>query len=115
MSSLKPTLTTADGDGTPRFAFGRNWIRFLALVDETRIAEAVASLGGMLGREDLRGLRFLDAGCGSGLFSLAAQRLGAEVVSFDYDLDSVRCTELLCERYGRKDGWRITGGDVLDR
>jgi len=32
---------------------------------------------------------FLDVGSGSGLFSLAARRLGAKVLSFDYDAESV--------------------------
>jgi 2-polyprenyl-3-methyl-5-hydroxy-6-metoxy-1,4-benzoquinol methylase len=63
--------------GAPvRFDFGENWANFVLLLDEARIADAVTSLQRMLGRDDLRGIRFLDAGCGSGLFSLAAQRLG---------------------------------------
>ena len=56
-----------------RFAFGENWSRFLRLVDDRRIAEAEASLKRLLRLETLEGLTFLDAGSGSGLFSLAAQ------------------------------------------
>jgi 2-polyprenyl-6-hydroxyphenyl methylase/3-demethylubiquinone-9 3-methyltransferase len=66
--------------------------------------------------EDLRGRRFLDAGSGSGLFSLAARRLGACVVSFDYDPDSVACTTSLRQRYSIDDAdWQVLGGSVLDR
>jgi 2-polyprenyl-6-hydroxyphenyl methylase/3-demethylubiquinone-9 3-methyltransferase len=49
----------------------------------------------MLGINDLAGKTWLDIGSGSGLFSLAARRLGARVHSFDYDPESVACTESL--------------------
>jgi 2-polyprenyl-6-hydroxyphenyl methylase/3-demethylubiquinone-9 3-methyltransferase len=98
-----------------RFEFGKNWARFLGLVDDQRIALAELSLGEMLGRARLDGIRFLDIGSGSGLFSLAARRLGAEVCSFDYDPHSVACTRELKSRYRPDDaGWRIERGSVLD-
>jgi 2-polyprenyl-6-hydroxyphenyl methylase/3-demethylubiquinone-9 3-methyltransferase len=99
-----------------RFGFGANWSRFLADVDEERIHAAEASLGGMLGVERLDGMRFLDIGSGSGLFSLAARRLGACVRSFDFDPESVACAAELRRRYRPGDeGWRIEQGSVLDR
>ena len=99
-----------------RFEFGRNWARFLTVLDDDRIAQAERSLGEMLGRPRLDGLRFLDIGSGSGLFSLAARRLGAEVYSFDYDPQSVACTRELRARYCPDDSsWRIERGSVLDR
>jgi len=67
-----------------RFEFGKNWATFLGVLDEERIANATASFRRMLSA-DLEGLRLLDAGSGSGLMSLVARRLGADVVSFDYD------------------------------
>jgi 2-polyprenyl-3-methyl-5-hydroxy-6-metoxy-1,4-benzoquinol methylase len=98
-----------------RFAFGKNWQNFLRSLSEAQISAAVASLKQMLGRESLKGQRFLDAGSGSGLFSLAARRLGAEVHSFDFDPQSVACTTTLKQRYFSLDShWRVERASVLD-
>lgn len=98
-----------------RFRFGRNWSGFLDLVDDARIGEAAGSLRAMLGRERLEGLSFLDVGSGSGLFSLAARRLGARVFSFDYDPDCVDCTRTLRRRHrGDDPEWSIEEASVLD-
>jgi len=99
-----------------RFEFGDNWRHFLAHVDDERITEAVGSLQSMLGVATLEGKSFLDIGSGSGLFSLAARLLGANVHSFDFDPASVACTRELRRRYREHDaGWKIEEGSVLDR
>jgi 2-polyprenyl-6-hydroxyphenyl methylase/3-demethylubiquinone-9 3-methyltransferase len=99
-----------------RFAFGRNWLRFLTVLDEKRIQTAETSLLSMLKERTLEGRRFLDIGSGSGLFSLAARRLGAYVHSFDLDPESVRCALELRRRYFQAEGhWRIEQGSALDR
>jgi SAM-dependent methyltransferase len=104
------------GTGDERFAFGKNWTRFLAGLHEDRIQAAEDSLKGLLRREDLKGCRFLDAGSGSGLFSLAAYRLGAEVISFDVDADSVACTQELRRRYAHDhEKWQVFRGSLLDQ
>lgn len=98
-----------------RFEFGENWTRFLTLLDDRRVGEAEASLSGMLAAESLRDRKFLDIGCGSGLFSLAARRLGATVHSFDFDPQSVACARELKRRFFPDDAnWRIESGSVLD-
>jgi 2-polyprenyl-3-methyl-5-hydroxy-6-metoxy-1,4-benzoquinol methylase len=98
-----------------RFEFGDNWVRFLSKLDDQRIADAESSLKEMLGVHGLGGQRFLDIGSGSGLFSLAARRLGASVHSFDFDPRSVACALELKRRYfPRDDAWRIEEGSVLD-
>ena len=94
-----------------RFEFGKNWQRFLATLSERRIAEAERSLSEMLGVDDLAGTTFLDAGSGSGLFSLAARRLGARVTSFDYDPQSVACTNELKRRFFPDDSQWQVGAD----
>lgn len=99
-----------------RFEFGKNWNRFLTLLDDSRIAEAEESLKQMLEVPDLENKRFLDIGSGSGLFSLAARRLGATVHSLDYDPDSVACTKELRRRFFPNDnGWSVEEASVLDR
>lgn len=106
---------SVDVQSGKRFAFGSNWARFLSVIDETRIADAEASLKQMLGLPELRERSFLDAGSGSGLFSLAARRLGATVHSFDYDPQSVACTRQLRQRYFADDTqWAIEAASVLD-
>lgn len=108
-------VAEAPVDPVARFAFGRNWRAFLDGLNDTRIARAEESLREMLGVTSLQGLSFLDIGSGSGLFSLAARRLGATVRSFDYDPDSVACTEELRRRYFPGDpSWTISRGSVLD-
>jgi len=99
-----------------RFSFGENWRDFLRTIDDQRIAAAVTSLKNMLGVETLQGKRFIDIGSGSGLFSLAAHMLGADVTSFDYDPSSVGCTLEIRKRYAAdSDHWRIMHGSVLDQ
>jgi 2-polyprenyl-6-hydroxyphenyl methylase/3-demethylubiquinone-9 3-methyltransferase len=98
-----------------RFQFGKNWQRFLSTIDDERISEAEKSLSLMLEIETLQGKSFLDIGSGSGLFSLAARRLGARVHSFDYDSESVACTQELKRRYFAGDAdWVAERGSVLD-
>lgn len=98
-----------------RFEFGRNWSAFLSVLDDERIARAEGSLKEMLEVETLEGKTFLDIGSGSGLFSLAARRLGAKVHSFDFDSNSFACTQELRNRYFPNDAnWRVEQGSALD-
>jgi 2-polyprenyl-3-methyl-5-hydroxy-6-metoxy-1,4-benzoquinol methylase len=99
----------------PRFEFGRNWQRFLNDVDEVRVQIAERSLSEMLGLPSLEGRSFLDVGSGSGLFSLAAVRLGASRVhSFDFDRASVDATATLRKRYAPECAWTVEQGDATD-
>src|SRR3712207_3012789 len=97
-----------------RFEFGKNWTRFLSTLTEESIRKAEQSLKDMLEVDDLRNTSFLDIGSGSGLFSLAARRLGARVHSFDYDPHSVACAEELRRRYfPDSPRWVVQQGSAL--
>jgi SAM-dependent methyltransferase len=97
------------------FSFGRNWQSFLKCIDEPRIKIAEQSLLEFMSVEDLKGKTFVDIGCGSGLFSLAAYRLGAErIVSFDVDPFSVECCKYLQSNAGNPSNWVVETGSILD-
>lgn len=99
-----------------RFEFGRNWGNYIRHLDDERISEAERSLKNMLGVETLAGKDFLDVGSGSGLFSLAARRLGARVHSFDFDESSVETTNELKRRFFSEDSeWIVERGSILDK
>mgnify|MGYP002474382765 CR=1 FL=1 len=84
-----------------RFGFGENWEKYLENLTDERIQEAERSLLEWLNMESLQGKRFIDIGSGSGLFSLAARNLGAEVRSFDYDINCVNVRKIVStKKYG---------------
>ena len=99
-----------------RFEFGKNWKQFIQLMDDDRLKLAEESLLRLLEADTLEDKTFLDIGSGSGLYSLAARRLGAKVHSFDYDPHSVSCTSELKKRFFPEDNnWIIESGNALDK
>lgn len=99
------------------FSFGKNWKNFLKTLSKERIKEAEKSLIDFLGgKENITGKTFVDIGCGSGLFSLAAYRLGAKkIVSVDIDDSSVACAKYLHEKNKNPEQWEIRTGSALDQ
>ncbi len=97
------------------FSFGKNWQKFLKSIDADRIKNAESSLVGFLDLKDLQGKTFLDIGCGSGIFSYAAFRLGAgRIVSFDVDGSSVECCKFLHKKADNPENWEVLEGSILD-
>jgi 2-polyprenyl-6-hydroxyphenyl methylase/3-demethylubiquinone-9 3-methyltransferase len=99
-----------------QFDFGSNWQRFLDdHFSPERVALAEESLRKLLSVSDLKGRTFVDIGCGSGLFSLAACRLGAaSIVSLDINEQSVECCMRLKDWAGRPSNWEVYIGSILD-
>jgi SAM-dependent methyltransferase len=100
----------------PRFGFGRNWEQFVDRhFSQDRLRIARDHLLSFLRVPDLAGKRMIDIGCGSGLHSVAALSANvAELVSFDYDPDSVATTRRLSILVGQPAHWRIEQGSILD-
>lgn len=97
------------------FAFGENWKSFVNVVDANRIARAEAGMRRLFPDGDLRGARFLDVGCGSGLSSLAAARSGAaQVHGVDIDPASVEAARSLLGRHLPPGAWSARIASVFD-
>jgi SAM-dependent methyltransferase len=101
--------------GVGRFAFGRNWLDYAKGVGEEQIAFAIRGLERLLGDVALREKTFLDVGCGSGVHSVAALRLGARrVVAVDVDPDSVAAAGALLARYAGSHEWHVRRADLFE-
>jgi 2-polyprenyl-6-hydroxyphenyl methylase/3-demethylubiquinone-9 3-methyltransferase len=101
-------------DRSSHFEFGQNWLSYSRTIDDQKIAEAERSIEQLL-RIDLRGKSFLDVGPGSGLFSLAAMRLGARPLhAIDIDENSVAATRALLEARAPSSDWRAERASILD-
>ncbi len=117
MGDFMPSTFTQEVAASRRFEFGRNWARFLKNLNEERITLARCSLCSMLGTDSLADKTFPDAGSGSGLFSLAARQLGAQLRSFDYDPVPVVTTRVGGAPEALEDnhtGW-VLGSDKPER
>src|SRR5215472_16938785 len=103
-------------DDQLRYGFGKNWADFIKHnLSEDVVSQSQRTLAEFLRLDSLEDKTFLDIGCGSGLHSLAAHRLGARrIFSFDYDRDSVATTERLRRYAGDPANWTVRQGSVLD-
>jgi len=93
-------VTPVVASAGPGFDFGTNWAAYATRrADAGRLDAAARSLAALLAPTDPRGRSFLDVGSGSGLFAVAAARLGARpVVAIDVDPECLRVGERIRAR-----------------
>lgn len=121
--SRAPSSGTAPSSGAAgsalAFDFGKNWAHYSRdVLDEGRVQAAVDSLTSLIGVERLAGARVCDVGSGSGLFTIAASRLGiARGLGFDINPTSVAVAEQNLARFGGADAAQrvsFAQGSALD-
>jgi len=96
------------------FRFGENWEKFSRLINPTRIDAAERSLSALVG-SSLAGKTLIDVGCGSGLHSLAAARLGAvHITATDIDPKCIEITRALLSRYLPEDRFAVQTVSAFD-
>ena len=102
-------------DLNEHFTFGVNWEDFSKKINESSIELAIASLENYFKPQEIKNKTFLDIGCGSGLLSIAALRLGFnKVVSVDIDPICVRVTEHNIRKFWEKNNWDIHVKSVFE-
>jgi SAM-dependent methyltransferase len=101
---------------TAFFHFGENWTNYLDKhFNEELFNEALEITKNFCGEESFKDKTFIDIGCGSGLFSLVAYKLGAKkILSLDIDENSVACCKRLKQSIGNPSHWDIVHASILD-
>ncbi|RRI05413.1 class I SAM-dependent methyltransferase [Mesorhizobium tamadayense] len=114
IQSLGLSQRTGGDPLNARYDFGRNWSELAARFEDEHLDRACEDLRRLVGH--LKGKTFLDIGCGSGLHSAAALRLGAaQVRALDYDADCVETTRAVLSRFAPQAEWSVGRADILDK
>jgi 2-polyprenyl-3-methyl-5-hydroxy-6-metoxy-1,4-benzoquinol methylase len=98
------------------FHFGENWSQYLdKYFNDELLNEALEITKNFCRQENIKDKTFIDIGCGSGLFSLVAHKLGAKrILSIDIDENSIACCRRLKSSVGDPDSWSIVHASILD-
>ncbi len=94
--------------------FEANFKRYMAYyLDEEKLYQAMKNLTEFFRLDSFQGKTFLDIGSGSGLFSIAAQKLNADkVTSVDLFTNLIKKCK---EQYKFDTQWEIIEGSILDK
>jgi len=97
------------------FEFGENWEIYSKTINENSIEIAKESLQFFFDCKDIKNKSFIDIGCGSGLFSIAALRLGfKKVVSVDIDPICIKVAKQNISKYWTKNNWEYHNISVFE-
>ena len=96
------------------FEFGENWLDYASKVTQRHLDYAIQCMQRLLSVEDLSGRSLLDVGCGSGIHSVAAAKLGASVSSLDLDPNCLAATKSLADKFGVADCIEIQEKSVFE-
>lgn len=97
------------------FDFGINWKNYSENINEQSIKIAKTSLETYFKSNQIKDKNFIDIGCGSGLFSIAALRLGfKKVISVDIDPICVSVTENNINKYWKENNWNCYVKSVFE-
>lgn len=110
------TNKTATAQGSEdRFNFGDNWRAYADTLNDAKINEAVRNLQHLLGEQRIERKSFLDIGCGSGVHTLAAIKMGASsITAFDFDPQSVATTRDVLQQYAPDFPATVKQRSILD-
>ena len=102
-------------DQSTHFDFGKNWSAYSETISDNDIDSAVEQLQHLLDLKTLNGKSFLDIGCGSGIHSLSALRLGAKKVhAIDVDPNSVDTTRKVLAKYWKKSNYIVEQQNIFE-
>lgn len=78
------------------FSFGKNWESYSKKkLNDEKLLQAKKSIESLVSERNFIQKSFIDVGCGSGIFTLAASELGASpCLGVDVDPDSIRTSEI---------------------
>jgi SAM-dependent methyltransferase len=99
-----------------KFSFGQNWKDYINVYNDSLLDSSIRDLLEWFSPDMIEDKEVLDAGCGSGLHSLAFLTLKAKhITSFDYDLKSIEASQYLWKKHNCPGNWQVLQGSVLDK
>lgn len=103
-------------DEIKQFDFGQNWENYSKLMNRERLNKAIDSIKELLDVLSLEGKTFLDVGCGSGLFSIAASLLNtSNVLGIDINSKSISTSQANAKHFEIKNKIEFKQMSILNK